>query len=450
MTAYLLAGAIKGSLLFILVWVLERIAPWRMRAAGRRVWWLLIPVAFLAPVYIPLPSSPVLFSLPVAGPNGSAGHVGLFASAENWGQISGSPGAALPWIFLLWLAGVVASILFAAVPTFRAHAKWSLLRLSTEPALLNLLEDSKALAGVRAPIGLVVSDAIAAPALLGWLRPRLLLPQKLVGASSSGELKAIFLHELAHFKMLDIPVNWLFIVVRSLHWFNPFAYFAGTGWARFREEAADETAIRWLNEPTAIPYGEVLLKALAQCPGGAAPSGALAIGESVENLKRRMLMIRTYSSKSTHGGLAAIIALVLAALMAVVPAPAQEDAATAAKREAGAAMDAWLGEIDAGNYAKSWADASGAFKAAVTSDQWVAALANVRTPLGHLNERKKVSVLYQTVTPEVGVNPRAGEYVIAQFDTSFENLKYAVETVTFKKEPDGVWRAAGYLTKPGQ
>jgi beta-lactamase regulating signal transducer with metallopeptidase domain len=448
-TAYLLAGAIKGSLLFVLVWGLEQIAPWRMRTGGRRIWWLLIPLAFLAPVHIPLPSSPVLFSLPLPASNGSAGHVGLFASAETWGQISDSPSATLSWIFLLWLAGVMASALFAAVPTFRAHAKWSRLRLSTEPVLLNLLEDSKALAGVRAPIGLVVSDAIAAPALLGWLRPRLLLPQTLVTASSPGELKAIFLHELAHFKMLDIPVNWLFIVVRSLYWFNPFAYFADSGWARFREEAADETAIRWLNEPTALPYGEVLLKALAQCPGGAAPSGALAIGESVENLKRRMHMIRTYSSKTTHGWLAAAVALALIAFAAVLPAPAQEDAATAAKREAGAAMEAWLGEIDAGNYAKSWADASGGFKAAVSSDQWVATLTNVRTPLGHLNDRKKVSALYQTVTPEVGTNPRAGEYVIAQFETSFENLKYAVETVTFKKEADGVWRAAGYLTKPG-
>jgi hypothetical protein len=38
--------------------------------------------------------------------------------------------------------------------------------------------------------------------------------------------------------------------------------------------------------------------------------------------------------------------------------------------------------------------------------------------------------------------------VIAQFKTSFENLKYAVETVTFDKI-DGTWREAGYYIKPG-
>ena len=41
-----------------------------------------------------------------------------------------------------------------------------------------------------------------------------------------------------------------------------------------------------------------------------------------------------------------------------------------------------------------------------------------------------------------------GDFVIAQFDSSFENMKYARETVTFEKEADGTWRAAGYYIKP--
>jgi hypothetical protein len=34
-----------------------------------------------------------------------------------------------------------------------------------------------------------------------------------------------------------------------------------------------------------------------------------------------------------------------------------------------------------------------------------------------------------------------------QFDTSFENKKSAVETVTFMREKDGTWKAAGYYIK---
>jgi hypothetical protein len=38
--------------------------------------------------------------------------------------------------------------------------------------------------------------------------------------------------------------------------------------------------------------------------------------------------------------------------------------------------------------------------------------------------------------------------VIAQFTSSFDNLQSARETVTFEKQADGSWRAAGYFIKP--
>jgi len=40
-----------------------------------------------------------------------------------------------------------------------------------------------------------------------------------------------------------------------------------------------------------------------------------------------------------------------------------------------------------------------------------------------------------------------GDYVIIQFDTSFENKKSAIETVTPMLDKDGVWRVSGYYIK---
>lgn len=134
--------------------------------------------------------------------------------------------------------------------------------------------------------------------------------------------------------------------------------------------------------------------------------------------------------------------------MALSPALAVDDTPEAAKKEALAAMQTWLDEIDASNYAKSWSDMAKSFQKAVTSDKWVAISGNVRTPLGKVLERKLASALYQSGQSSVGAQALNGTYVIAQFDTSFENLKYARETVTFEKESDGAWRAAGYFIKP--
>ena len=71
----------------------------------------------------------------------------------------------------------------------------------------------------------------------------------------------------------------------------------------------------------------------------------------------------------------------------------------------------------------------------------------MRTPLGKLLDRKLASALRQTEIPH-GTQTIKGDWVIAQFDSSFENLKAARETVTFEKEADGSWRAAGYYIKP--
>jgi len=141
------------------------------------------------------------------------------------------------------------------------------------------------------------------------------------------------------------------------------------------------------------------------------------------------------------------IAIFLAAAI-VLPAWAQDGANAAAKKDAVAAMGTWLAEMDSGDYAKSWSDASSSFQKAVTSDKWVSMSQAVRAPLGKLISREEVSASYDESIQDPSGKMIPGPYVIAQFKTSFENMKYAVETVSFDKI-DGTWREAGYLIRPG-
>jgi len=120
----------------------------------------------------------------------------------------------------------------------------------------------------------------------------------------------------------------------------------------------------------------------------------------------------------------------------------------ASKQAAVVSMEKWLGMIDEGKYAESWSEASGLFRDKVTRVQWVQALTSVRTPLGKLEARKLVSALEQTSVPLPDGKKLEGTFVIAQFDATFANLQYAIETVTFEKSPDGAWRASGYYIRP--
>jgi hypothetical protein len=104
---------------------------------------------------------------------------------------------------------------------------------------------------------------------------------------------------------------------------------------------------------------------------------------------------------------------------------------------------AWLALTDAGKYAESWQEASTAFKAAVTQAKWVEMVAPVRNPLGKVLSRKLKSATYTKTLP----GAPDGDYVVIQYDTSFENKKEAVETITPMLDKDGKWRVSGYYIK---
>ncbi|MDY6990555.1 MAG: DUF4019 domain-containing protein [Thermodesulfobacteriota bacterium] len=57
--------------------------------------------------------------------------------------------------------------------------------------------------------------------------------------------------------------------------------------------------------------------------------------------------------------------------------------------------------------------------------------------------RKVKAKAYKTSLP----GAPDGEYVVIQFDTSFEYKEKAVETVTPMMDKDGLWRVSGYYIK---
>jgi hypothetical protein len=138
------------------------------------------------------------------------------------------------------------------------------------------------------------------------------------------------------------------------------------------------------------------------------------------------------------------IVAVLGVAATTVASPALVVAASEKTEEvAGQRADAWLALVDQGKYDQSWEEAARLFKGAVTKEKWREAASAVRAPLGKLVSRKLKSRQYSKTLP----GAPDGEYVVIQYDSSFENRKEAVETVTPMLDPDGVWRVSGYYIR---
>jgi hypothetical protein len=125
---------------------------------------------------------------------------------------------------------------------------------------------------------------------------------------------------------------------------------------------------------------------------------------------------------------------------AIVPVKQVNEQATTAAIEA---AETWLKLVDEGQYEQSWAQAAEFFRKNVSREQWMTALNGVRKPLGKVLSRKVLNSTYTTALP----GAPDGQYVVIQFETSFENKQNAVETVTPMLDTDGQWRVSGYYIK---
>ncbi len=113
------------------------------------------------------------------------------------------------------------------------------------------------------------------------------------------------------------------------------------------------------------------------------------------------------------------------------------------EKAAVAAAEEWLTMVDDGKYVESWKEAAQYFKNTVKQQQWEQSLQAVRKPLGKRIFRKVKSKTYKTSLP----GAPDGEYVVIQFETSFENKESAIETVTPMMDKDEKWRVSGYYMR---
>ncbi len=120
------------------------------------------------------------------------------------------------------------------------------------------------------------------------------------------------------------------------------------------------------------------------------------------------------------------------------------EAADAAEAAAVTAAESWLRLTDANQLAESWTQAASVFRSAVTTEQWQAAATQVRAQAGTLVSRALKEATFTTTLPHLP----EGEYVVIEYQSSFQTAPSAVETVVLINEGTPDWRVAGYVVRP--
>ena len=97
--------------------------------------------------------------------------------------------------------------------------------------------------GISRPVRLLESALAEVPAVIGCLKPIILLPVQACTGLPAEQLEAILAHELAHIKRCDYAVNCVQVVVETLLFYHPAVWWMSRAIRRERERCCDDVAV---------------------------------------------------------------------------------------------------------------------------------------------------------------------------------------------------------------
>ncbi len=281
---FLWQGALVGLAAWGVLSFLEKARPSTRYAVATAALLLLAALPFATlfqlageappPAQVPVSIAPVpLAAAPTPSPAGGA------VAPQTFGA------SLLPWIFNLWLAGV------AAISLVQLGGLGRVRRLSRQGRPAG--EETQALArdlgrrlGIHRAVTLLESAAVAVPAVVGWLRPVVLVPASTLAGLAPRQLEAILAHELAHVRRHDYLVNLFQAVVETLLFYHPAVWWVSARMRHERELCCDDLAVAVCGDRLGYARALVELEGLR----GAAPRLAMAAsGGSLAGRVRRLV-----------------------------------------------------------------------------------------------------------------------------------------------------------------
>ena len=321
------------SLAALVPLILRRLMKKRYPARMVCVVWAILALRLLIPVQLTLPQAPVQVmprtSYVVQSDQTAFRQAGLPVAQNPTRWVTGTQAETLSAadtgtvktvditdiLLALWLAGVIACVLWQGIGYYRLIRSLKGTSRSVERADLHtILQEQCADLVIDREIPLRVSSAADCPMLAGFIHPTLYLPDEHISRTDAA---FIFRHELTHYKHGDLWLKLLLLAARCLHWFNPLVHLI----ARFAQEdieaACDDAVVRGHDGAYRRAYGETILRsAIAQAQKRKALVSCF--GDDKKTLMRRFEGLFDKSVKKRGVALVVMIALLVGSLSCTI------------------------------------------------------------------------------------------------------------------------------------
>ncbi len=226
----------------------------------------------------------------------------------------------LPWVVAFWILGAAAFwVRLAGAWLFAARLRSAMVR-PAPPEWQAAFRSLAAQVGVSRPVRLLVSGFIQVPAVVGCLRPVVLLPVGALTGVPREHLEAVLMHELAHIQRHDYLVNILQGVAEAMLFYHPAVWWISGQIRAERELCCDDVAVEIGGD--ALAYARALVEWESHRPAHAAATVA-ANGGSLASRVGRLLGQPCQPARDGVGVLAAAILLAAGAYTAFAQSAAR-------------------------------------------------------------------------------------------------------------------------------
>lgn len=213
----------------------------------------------------------------------------------------------------IWMLGVLTVLLLTIGRALSFRKKLRLCAPVSDTEILQVIERHQRKVGIKRRIAVLECDYLQAPAVLGYVRPRILLPAWFTKNMDKSSMDSILLHEIYHIKKHDILKNYVWLAAKAVNWFNPLVWLAYRLFENDVELCRDQMTVHHLNEDDRLEYGRSLLDAVRFCrQGRATVSAATSLFKNSSWLKERVIRIANPRKRSKS---AVVISAVLGLLM---------------------------------------------------------------------------------------------------------------------------------------
>ena len=231
-------------------------------------------------------------------------------------NFNGSNAESFQWstlsiLSIIWIIGIVLISFYILLVNIKLTIKIRKQTPFCNKEVTDILEHCKKQMQINKHIPLIRTEEIKSPALFGYVKPIILLPENILDVLPINKLRYIFLHELSHLKRKDILINWIISILRITHWFNPVVQYGLKKMCEEMEICCDSLALSYTNDDEVKEYGLTIISLIERFSNPTKILGTTSIINSKSEVKRRIIMIKLFSKKSYKFSALAVGALLI-------------------------------------------------------------------------------------------------------------------------------------------